>query len=205
MYGSPLSTLYKGGNSLYVYLKVGGLFLIVTRPVSQQESKHTSSGTFLTRHDDVDGILARIEERIAEVTMVPASHGEAFNFLRYTNGQHYDAHYDLFRQEDYGPQSSNRLATVLLYLSDVEEGGETIFPLEGKDGLQRRSRPDFSFKDCNNGLKVAPHKGMALIFWSLQPDGSYDDHSLHGGCPTLGGVKEVMTKWIRNKPQFGSG
>ena len=35
---------------------------------------------------------------------------------------------------DIGPQKSQRMATVLLILSDVEEGGETIFMREGKDG-----------------------------------------------------------------------
>lgn len=89
-----------------------------------------SSGTFLSRHDDKAGILARIEDRIAEVTMVPASHGEAFNFLHYENGQHYDAHYDLFRQEDYGPQSKlkwlcwvgillGRLDLFYIYLNEL--------------------------------------------------------------------------------------
>lgn len=45
-----------------------------------------------------------------------------------------------------------QMATVLFYLTDVEEGGETIFPLEGKDGLQRLNHIDY--RKCDMGLKV---------------------------------------------------
>ncbi len=34
--------------------------------------------------------------------------------------------------QEYGPQSSQRIATALIYLSDVEEGGETVFKREGR-------------------------------------------------------------------------
>lgn len=35
------------------------------------------------------------------------------------------------------PQYSQRAASFLLYLNEWEEGGETVFPLEGSDGLSR--------------------------------------------------------------------
>lgn len=35
---------------------------------------------------------------------------QAFNVLRYENGQHYDAHYDVFDPESYGPQPSQRVS-----------------------------------------------------------------------------------------------
>lgn len=78
---------------------------------------------------------------------------QSFNILRYELGQKYDSHYDVFNPTEYGPQSSQRvkilylsclqlslepetsfafmqIASFLLYLSDVEEGGETMFPFE---------------------------------------------------------------------------
>ena len=41
---------------------------------------------------------------------------------------------DSFDPKQFGPQPSQRIATVLTYLSDVEEGGETVFKKEGYHG-----------------------------------------------------------------------
>jgi len=45
---------------------------------------------------------------------------------------------------------SQRIATVLIYLSDVEEGGETIFK---KEGLQNEAKVITDWKSCDEGLK----------------------------------------------------
>ena len=34
---------------------------------------------------------------------------QAFNVLKYVEGQHYNSHYDVFDPESYGPQSSQRV------------------------------------------------------------------------------------------------
>lgn len=157
----------------------------------------TSQGTFISRNEDKEGVLAWIEDKIASLTGLPVAHGEPFNVLRYQLGQHYDSHYDVFEPESYGPQTSQRMATVLFYLTDVEEGGETIFPLEGKDGLQRLNHIDY--RKCDMGLKYQPRAGDAVLFYSMHPNGTFDKHALHGGCPVKQGEKWVATKWIRDK------
>ena len=125
----------------------------------------TSSGTFLSRKQDPEGVLLRIEKRIADATHVRFENGEPFNVLRYRLGQKYDSHYDTFDPESYGPQPSQRIASFLLYLSDVEEGGETHFPLEGPNGVDRLRNIDY--KSCDHGLKVHPRAGDALLFWNV--------------------------------------
>jgi prolyl 4-hydroxylase len=75
----------------------------------------TSQGTFMSRDDDKEGVLAWIEDKIAVLTGIPAGHGEAFNILRYENGQHYDSHYDAFIEEDYGKQVSHRVRVFGVY------------------------------------------------------------------------------------------
>lgn len=45
-----------------------------------------------------------------------------------------------------------QIATVLVYLSDVEDGGETSFLLEGRGGLERLRTIDY--KACDTGIKA---------------------------------------------------
>ncbi|KAJ7564828.1 hypothetical protein O6H91_02G035500 [Diphasiastrum complanatum] len=157
----------------------------------------TSSGTFLSASQDKTGTLAWVEEKMARATMVPRTHGEAFNVLRYELGQKYNCHYDYFDPIEYGPQKSQRMASFLLYLSDVEEGGETMFPYEDYKNMNVH----YDFKQCI-GLKVKPRQGDALLFYSMFPNGTFDRTSLHGSCPVLKGEKWVATKWIRNREDW---
>lgn len=60
--------------------------------------------------------------------MFPVVNGEDIQVLRYQNGQKYGDHFDYFDPKVPGSMDSgNRIATVLMYLSDVEFGGETCF------------------------------------------------------------------------------
>ena len=86
----------------------------------------------------------------------------SLQILRYEIGQKHDSHYDMFDPSQYGPQRSQRAASFLLYLTTPDEGGETVFPLEGQNGLNRLRGIDYT--SCEAGLKVKPRKGDALLF-----------------------------------------
>lgn len=146
-----------------------------------QSIARTSDGAFLSKERD-DPVIKTLAEKIALWTQLPVDNGEDFYILRYQNGQEYKAHNDYFtitpnRPHDIIGSVGNRYATVLTYLSDVEEGGETYFP--------------------QINLKVPPKKGDAILFWNMNPNGSVDPKTLHAGLPVIKGTKWCLTKWIR--------
>jgi hypothetical protein len=53
---------------------------------------------------------------------------EPIQVLRYEIGQKYDAHFDYFSDTVNLRFGGQRVATVLMYLTDVKRGGETVFP-----------------------------------------------------------------------------
>jgi hypothetical protein len=48
--------------------------------------------------------------------------------LHYEHGQKYEPHFDFFHDKVNQEMGGHRVATVLMYLSDVGKGGETVFP-----------------------------------------------------------------------------
>ncbi|KAL8476969.1 hypothetical protein ACS0TY_029317 [Phlomoides rotata] len=178
------------------HLKPSSLALRPGETADNTQGIRTSSGMFISASEDKTGILDQIEEKIAKATKLPRSHGESFNVLRYEIGQSYHSHYDAFNPAEYGPQKSQRAASFLLYLSDVEKGGETMFPFENGQNMDN----NYDFRKCV-GLKVKPHRGDGLFFYSLFPNGTIDPTSLHGSCPVIRGEKWVATKWIRDQVQ----
>ncbi|EPS60054.1 hypothetical protein M569_14750, partial [Genlisea aurea] len=143
-----------------------------------------------------DPIVSGIEEKIAAWTFLPKENGESIQVLHYEPGQKYDAHYEYFHDPVNIVRGGHRIATVLMYLSDVQKGGETVFP-SAEESPRRRSVREETFSECGRkGPAVKPRKGDALLFFSLYPDASTDQASLHGGCPVEEGEKWSATKWI---------
>ena len=135
----------------------------------------TSSGAFLGDDD----ITARVEKRIAQIMNVPVEHGEGLHVLNYKPGQEYKAHYDYFKPKRNGTTPNPRISTLVVYLNDVEEGGQTYFP--------------------HLNLSVTPQKGMAVYFEYFYSDPAINERTLHGGSPVIAGEKWAATMWVRRK------
>jgi prolyl 4-hydroxylase len=160
----------------------------------------TSQTTFLNADDDE--ILVDLDYRTASLVRIPRSHQEPIQVLRYGNTERYTSHHDYFDPRLYqkdkktlrliGNGRRNRMVTVFWYLSDVEQGGETIFPRSG-GGRER------SFDDCETGLKVKPESGKVIIFYSMTFEGKTDSNSLHGACRVVEGIKWAANKWVWNE------
>ena len=91
----------------------------------------TSTGTFLPLGaESGDRVVEAIERRIAELTMLPEENQEALQVLHYGHGEKYGAHMDTFFDKRLtGPEvGGERIATILMFLNEPEEGGETVFP-----------------------------------------------------------------------------
>eukprot|EP00201_Polytomella_parva_P019398 CAMPEP_0175039412 /NCGR_PEP_ID=MMETSP0052_2-20121109/562_1 /TAXON_ID=51329 ORGANISM="Polytomella parva, Strain SAG 63-3" /NCGR_SAMPLE_ID=MMETSP0052_2 /ASSEMBLY_ACC=CAM_ASM_000194 /LENGTH=165 /DNA_ID=CAMNT_0016301247 /DNA_START=316 /DNA_END=813 /DNA_ORIENTATION=- len=144
-------------------------------------------------------IVENISKRIAWWTHLPEAQAEPYEVLKYIDGQKYDAHWDWFDKDTL--QGSNRIATVLMYLSDVDSwngaGGETALPLAEPLDPAKQSIVGLSACANRSGLAVVPRKGDVLLFWDAYPDTTKSDrHSLHASCPTFKGEKWTATRWI---------
>eukprot|EP00879_Flechtneria_rotunda_P020970 GHRR01022081.1.p1 GENE.GHRR01022081.1~~GHRR01022081.1.p1 ORF type:complete len:266 (+),score=34.09 GHRR01022081.1:206-1003(+) len=165
---------------------------------SKLDPIRTSHGAAIMRGQTP--IIASVEARIAEWTKLPPDHGEPIQVLRYQNGQKYDAHWDWFDDPLHKDKGDNRAATVLMYLGDIEEGGETALPLGNPIDEQRQKLANPSECAAKGNMAVVPHKGDALLFWDMHVDGTtVDRSSLHASCPTLKGTKWTATK-VRGAP-----
>lgn len=123
-------------------------------------------------------MIERIEKRISQIMNIPVEHGEGIQVLNYKQGQEYKAHFDFFNPTN-KIGTNPRISTLVMYLNDVEQGGETYFP-----------KLNFS---------VSPQKGMAVYFEYFYNDQSLNELTLHGGAPIIIGDKWAATQWMRRK------
>eukprot|EP01139_Manchomonas_bermudensis_P000453 Amastigsp_a448_68.p1 type:complete len:425 gc:universal Amastigsp_a448_68:1323-49(-) len=179
--------------------------------VDEATDDRTSSQTWLDANN-VDPKLQALYARVGGMVRAPFSLSGGLQVIRYYPGQHYHAHYDYFPPENYASEPDyfhgrNRFITVLMYLNDVEEGGETVFPRAGDTGYGDHGVIT-NWGDCSRGIKVRPRRGMALIFYNLLAnghiEGALDPMSLHGGCDVIKGKKFACNGWLYNK-NFGEG
>ncbi|KMZ60678.1 Prolyl 4-hydroxylase subunit alpha-1 [Zostera marina] len=150
----------------------------------------TSQGMFLSLRERNHSIIQTIETRISVFTQVPKQNGEPLQVLRYVKGEFYGPHHDYFSNQLERRIAGNRIATMIMYLNDVIEGGETYFPMAGK-GECTCGRKNVK------GMSVKPKRGDAVLFWNKGLNGKVDPKSLHEGCEVMDGVKWSATKWIR--------
>lgn len=152
----------------------------------------TSSGMFLSHEERKYPMVQAIEKRISVYSQVPVENGELIQVLRYEKNQYYKPHHDYFSDTFNLQRGGQRIATVLMYLSENVEGGETHFPMAGTGECSCGGK-------MMKGLSVKPVKGDAVLFWSMGLDGQSDPNSVHGGCEVLAGEKWSATKWMRQR------
>uniref|UniRef100_A0A1A9ZZK8 procollagen-proline 4-dioxygenase n=1 Tax=Glossina pallidipes TaxID=7398 RepID=A0A1A9ZZK8_GLOPL len=126
--------------------------------------ERTSQATAVPEFGEIN---ARINRRITDMTGLDVSASEPLQILNYGIGGHNTVHYDCFN---------------VPMMTDVEHGGNTVFPIIQKT--------------------IHPQKATALFFYNLDNALKMDLNTLHEACPVIVGSKWIATKWIRSNAQM---
>ena len=146
-------------------------------------TNHRSShGTFFRPRET--SFIALLDERMSALMNSPVENGEGLQVLHYNPGGQYPPHFDFLTPSNPASvesiaRSGQRVSTLIVYLNDVSEGGETVFP--------------------EAGFSVVPRKGNALYFEYTNSQMQVDPRSAHGGAPVIRGEKWIVTKWMRSR------
>lgn len=135
---------------------------------------------------DTDLVLMFTGRKICDLVGCHFLEQEDPSVLHYRPGQQFRAHFDFLDPSipAYAkqlPLTGQRFWTLLIYLNEDYEGGETDFP-----------RLNFRYKG---------RKGDALLFRNVDAEGKPDRRTLHAGLPPLSGEKWVFSQWIHQHPK----
>jgi hypothetical protein len=147
-----------------------------------QMRRHSSAPIF--RYTDMDLVTEAVSNRVCALAGMPAANAEALQVLNYQVGEYFAPHVDFLDPGFEGhaaslTQNGQRVYTVLVYLNDDLEGGETEF--------------------LRLGLKHRGRKGDALMFRNVDAKGHPDPRTLHAGTPPTQGEKWVLSVWILDR------
>ncbi|XP_028164103.1 prolyl 4-hydroxylase subunit alpha-1-like [Ostrinia furnacalis] len=141
-----------------------------------------SKSAWLEDHES--RVIARISQRVADMTGLSMDTAEHLQVVNYGIGGHYEPHFDFSRKHESlinYLNAGNRIGTVLFYMSDVAQGGATVF--------------------TKLGVSLFPIKGAAAFWYNLHPSCEGDLATRHAACPVLRGSKWVSNKWIHQGGQ----
>jgi prolyl 4-hydroxylase len=158
----------------------------VARPseVFEEVYQHLYRTSYSGDVDPEDSFVRMIERRVTDLLGIDPMWGECIQGQRYEPGQEFKQHCDWF-DTDAGywkgevERGGQRSWTAMVFLNDVEEGGETEF--------------------VSLGISIPPQRGALLTWNNALPDGRLNNDTLHAARPVAKGVKYVITKWFRTR------
>jgi len=130
-----------------------------------------------------DKIVSSIIQRACTKVGLPFKNAEGLQVVKYDPNGYFKPHYDTTHETkkqsiDFFSHGGHRLATIIVYLNDDFEGGET------------------HFVNLQNHIK--PNKYGGILFYSLDKNGNKcHPNSLHEGTKVLSGNKYIANIWIR--------
>ena len=147
----------------------------------RMDRDRTSSQAWCQGSCDTEPLINTLYDRISEITTVPADNFEHLQMLKYEETEFYAAHHDLLGLDPVISACGPRILTFFIYLSDVEEGGETNFP------------------ELN--MAVVPKKGRAVLWANVLDKDleTQDNLTKHEAKPVIKGRKYGANSWIHLK------
>jgi prolyl 4-hydroxylase len=129
-----------------------------------------------------DPIYDEVNSRLHILMNFDYSTGEDFFVQKYPEGYEEKEHFDYFPISDKNSKKQldergQRTWTMIVYLNDVNDGGET------------------SFKSIDKDFK--PAKGDVVIWKNVYHDGNENPYTKHIEKPTIDGDKYILTKYFR--------
>ena len=155
----------------------------------EAEASNVRVGKVAFIWDEKHGVIDAVSKRVSHLSGLNTTFptGEPLQVVNYGIGGHYEPHYDFDVERDQRETQSeemltvgDRIATLMIYLNDVEIGGATVFP-------------EFDFY-------VRPVSRAAVFWFNYDTAGIGDRRALHAACPVALGQKWIANKWIR---QYG--
>jgi prolyl 4-hydroxylase len=148
----------------------------------KSDIRTSSDHEFYTFQEDF--ALRWLQWRMLNLLQVPLHQAEQLVLLRYVPGEEYKPHRDYLPPSARGMGThpdlpGQRVHTAFCYLSDVEAGGETDFPLLN--------------------VRISPQRGRVVHFLNVLADGEPDARTLHAGMPVIAGTKWLATLWTRQR------
>ena len=187
----PLTQIYKKENFL-TELECDQLILMISRDlrpstvaddgdnclVNDYRTSKTSDLNYFK-----DPFYLNIDKKISNLMNLEPFFGETMQAQKYEVGEYYKEHYDFFSPfnhefKTYCEWMGQRTWTTMIYLNDVEEGGETYF------------------KYLN--LKIKPKKGLLIAWNNLYINGFPNYKTMHEALPPKKESKYIITKWWRS-------
>ncbi|KAJ7383007.1 hypothetical protein OS493_031177 [Desmophyllum pertusum] len=176
-------------------------------------------------HDDdellqYEGLLEDYHERLEQLTKLPKpilQQSEPVQVARYKEEGFFHCHHDseaITHDKPCCLYGSNdcrqcRYLTIMVFLNDVEEGGECAFPVADNTTFDWEAWSNESPQSCNmvkhcdkSNLVIKPQRGKALLWYNHVMDdtnrwlGNRDPFSYHGGCQVKKGEKWIASIWI---------
>ncbi|KAH8332618.1 hypothetical protein KR074_007469, partial [Drosophila pseudoananassae] len=126
-----------------------------------------SQQTWLNYSTPIMKYVSRINEYISGLTMQGA---EEMQVANYGVGGQYEPHPDYFEFNLPSDFEGDRISTSMFYLSDVQQGGYTVFP--------------------NLNVFLPPVKGSMVLWHNLHYSLDVDARTWHAGCPVIVGSKK---------------